>query len=221
MKKFNSSLVLLSGGLDSATCLYLAKQNSKKIFAISFDYSQRHKVELKKAKLLCKKLNIEHKIIKLQTGIFQNSSLTDKNIKVPKNFSSKEKIPNTYVPGRNILFLSFATSYAESKHIENIFIGVNSLDYSGYPDCRPEFIKSFQNMISIGTKSGEEKKTIQIQTPLVNLSKKEIILLAKKLKLPFSLTHSCYDPIGAKPCGICDSCLLRKKGFEEAGVLDE
>lgn len=220
MKKINSSLVLLSGGLDSATCLYLAKNISKKVYAISFDYSQRHKVELKKAKKLAKELNIEHRIIKLQTGIFQNSSLTDKKILVPKNFSSMEKIPNTYVPGRNILFLSFATSYAESKNIETIFIGVNSLDYSGYPDCRPEFIKSFQKMISIGTKSGEEKKTIQIKTPLVKLSKKEIILLANKLNVPFKLTHSCYDPNGEKPCGKCDSCLLRKKGFLEAGILD-
>jgi 7-cyano-7-deazaguanine synthase len=218
--KYTSSLVLLSGGLDSATCLYYAFQNSEKVYAISFDYSQRHKIELKKAKLLAKKLLIDHTIVKLQTGLFQNSSLTNKSILVPKNFNSKEKIPNTYVPGRNILFLSYATSFAESRNIENIFIGVNILDYSGYPDCRPEFIEAFQKMISIGTKSGEENKTIKIRMPLIKLTKKEIIIFGNKLGVPFSLTHSCYDPIQGKACHKCDACLLRSKGFAEAKLQD-
>jgi 7-cyano-7-deazaguanine synthase len=218
---FAHSIVLFSGGLDSTTCLYLALKKSKKVTALSFDYSQRHKIELKKAKQITKDLKLDHKIVKIETGIFQNSSLVQKSIQVPKNFSSKEKIPNTYVPGRNILFLSYATSLAEGIQADSIFIGVNSLDYSGYPDCRPKFISSFEKMITIGTKLGTQKKNLSIQTPLIKLTKKEIVILGKKLSVPFSKTHSCYDPKKGKPCGICDSCLLRKKGFEEAGILDK
>lgn len=220
MHKDKSALVLLSGGLDSATCLYLAKKENKKVFAISFDYSQRHKVELNKAKALTLITKVKHQIIKLNPVIFQNSSLVDKSKKVPGNFSSREKIPNTYVPGRNILFLSFAASYAESFGIDKIYIGVNALDYSGYPDCRPEFIESYQKMIRLGMKSGDENRAIKIITPLANMTKKEIVILAHSLKVPFGLTHSCYDPKKNKPCGICDSCLLRKKGFSEAGIKD-
>lgn len=223
MHKNNSkkgALVLFSGGLDSTTCLYYALKKTRNVVAVSFDYSQRHKVEIQKAKKITFLLGIPHTIVKIDPNIFRNTSLVNKEIKVPKNFSSKQKIPNTYVPGRNILFLSYATSIAEGLNLNEIYIGVNALDYSGYPDCRPNFIESFQRMISIGTKSGDEKKTIQIKTPLLHLSKKEIVILANKLKVPFSMTHSCYDPIKGKACGICDSCLLRNKGFEEAGVKD-
>lgn len=219
-KKSNGALVLFSGGLDSTTCLYYALNQNKNLTAVSFDYSQRHKIEIKKAKKITSLLKIPHTIVKINPEIFRNTSLVNREIKVPKNFSSTQKIPNTYVPGRNILFLSYATSIAEGLGLSEIYIGVNALDYSGYPDCRPDFIKAFQHAISIGTKSGDEKKSIQIKTPLLHLSKKEIVLLAKKLKVPFSMTHSCYDPIKGKACGKCDSCLLRKKGFEEANVLD-
>ena len=219
--KPNGALVLFSGGLDSTTCLYYALQKHKKVVVVSFDYSQRHKIEIRKAKKISSLLKIPHQIVKINPAIFRNTSLVNKEIKVPKNFSSTQKIPNTYVPGRNILFLSYATSIAEGLGLNEIYIGVNALDYSGYPDCRPEFIKEFQNVISIGTKSGDEKHTIKIQTPLLHLSKKEIVLLGQKLKVPFHKTHSCYDPIRGKACGKCDSCLLRKKGFEDAGVLDK
>lgn len=219
--KTKGALVLFSGGLDSTTCLYFALKKHRTVVAVSFDYSQRHKVEIQKAKKIISLLKIPHSIVKINPEIFRNTSLVNKEIKVPKNFSSNKKIPNTYVPGRNILFLSYATSIAEGLGLNEIYIGVNALDYSGYPDCRPEFIEAFQKAISIGTKSGDEKKAIQIQTPLLHLSKKEIVLLGSKLKVPFAMTHSCYDPVKGKACGKCDSCLLRKKGFEEAGVLDK
>ena len=224
MKKKSDSkgaLVLFSGGLDSTTCLYYALKEHKNVVAVSFDYSQRHKIEIQKAKKISSQLKIPHSIVKINSEIFRNTSLVNRDIKVPKNFSSTKKIPNTYVPGRNILFLSFATSIAEGLGLSEIFIGVNALDYSGYPDCRPDFINAFQKAITIGTKSGDEKRAIRIQTPLLHLSKKEIVLLANKLKGPFGMTHSCYDPIKGKACGKCDSCLLRKKGFEEAGVMDK
>lgn len=220
-KKTDGALVLFSGGLDSTTCLYFAKQKHANLVVVSFDYSQRHKIEIQKAKKISSLLNIPHQIVKINPEIFQNTSLVDKKLKVPKNFSSSDKIPNTYVPGRNILFLSYATSIAEGLGLSDIYIGVNALDYSGYPDCRPDFIDAFQKAISLGTKSGEEKRTIKIQTPLLHLTKKDIVILAQKLKVPFSMTHSCYDPIKGKACGKCDSCLLRKKGFEEAGVIDK
>ncbi len=219
-KEKKGALVLFSGGLDSTTCLYYALSKNKTVTAVSFDYSQRHKIEIEKAKKLTVLLKIPHIIVKINPEIFRNTSLVNREIKVPKNFSSTQKIPNTYVPGRNILFLSYATSIAEGLGLSEIYIGVNALDYSGYPDCRPEFIKAFQQAIAIGTKSGDEKKAIQIKTPLLHLSKKEIVILGNKLKVPFSMTHSCYDPVKGKACGKCDSCLLRRKGFLEAGIED-
>lgn len=224
------AVVLLSGGLDSTTCLYLAKKDMDKVYAISFDYGQKHSIELKRAKKIAKSQNIEHTIIKIQSELFQGTSLTDPNIKVPKDslntHLNNNTIPNTYVPGRNILFLSYATSFAESRKAGRIFIGVNALDYSGYPDCRPEFIKAYQKMIDLGTKSGAsndaKKNSIQIITPLIHLTKREIVILAAHLGVPFKDTISCYDPDlqTGKPCGKCDSCILRKKGFAEAGILD-
>lgn len=217
----SKSLVLFSGGLDSTTCLYQAIFESKEVIALTFYYDQRHFIEIEKAKAIAEKNKIEHIILKIDSEIFLGSSLTNKNLEIAKNFSYKENIPNTYVPGRNILFLSYAVSLAEGRKFNKIYIGVNSLDYSGYPDCRPEFIDAFQKAIQLGTKSGVDDTPIQIVTPLIKLSKKEIVLLGSKLNVPFGMTHSCYDPVGGKPCGICDSCLLRKKGFEEAEIRDE
>ncbi len=235
--KSSGAVVLLSGGLDSATCLYLAakkyglgKKNRLPLIALSFHYQQKHKIELTKAKALTKALNIPHLIQKLDPHFFQGSSLTDFSIKVPKNQTPTDKhlrkpnqssIPNTYVPARNTLFLSFALALAEGSGYSDIYIGVNALDYSGYPDCRPEFIEAFRSVVNLGTKKGlSTNDKIRIETPLIELSKKEIILLANKLGVPFYLTHSCYDPIKGKPCGKCDSCYLREKGFLEAGLKD-
>jgi 7-cyano-7-deazaguanine synthase len=225
-----SAVVLLSGGLDSTTCLYLAKSQMENVYALSFDYGQRHSIELKRAKKIASNLEIPHFIVKIPSELFQGSSLVDHKIQVPKLSLEKhiyqKEIPNTYVPGRNILFLSYALSFAESRNLNRIFIGVNALDYSGYPDCRPEFIQAFQTMADLGTKSGVKSRkntsSIQIISPLIQLSKKEIVLLAAHLGVPFHQTISCYDPNPktGKPCGKCDSCLLRKKGFEDAGLLD-
>ncbi|MCZ8341442.1 MAG: 7-cyano-7-deazaguanine synthase QueC [Leptospira sp.] len=238
MSKPKGAVVLLSGGLDSTTCLYIAARDlgypiQKKIpiIALSFDYSQKHKIELTKSKKIAKELGISHFIQKLDPNFFLGSSLTEKKIRVPKNKikiqdllpTNKDlEIPNTYVPGRNILFLSFALSLAEGHGYDSIYIGVNALDYSGYPDCRPEFIDAFQKMANLGTKKGilGGKDSIQIRTPLLNLNKKEIIQKGIEVGAPLHLTHSCYDPIQGKPCGKCDSCILRKKGFLEVGIED-
>ncbi|PJZ71588.1 7-cyano-7-deazaguanine synthase QueC [Leptospira perolatii] len=215
------AVVLFSGGLDSTTCLYKAIKDGYNPTALSFDYGQRHKIELKSAKKIAKMLGITHLIQKLQPELFKGSSLTERKLKVPKNALDYSHIPNTYVPGRNILFLSFAVSLAEGIGADSLYIGVNALDYSGYPDCRPEFLQAYSEAIAKGTKSGVEGKPIQIKAPLQYLSKKEIILLGDSLGVPFSLTHSCYDPVNGAPCGKCDSCLLRKKGFQEAGIPEK
>ncbi|WP_036096013.1 7-cyano-7-deazaguanine synthase QueC [Leptospira weilii] len=217
----NKAVVLLSGGLDSTTCLYQAIADGKQIQALSFDYGQRHKIELSYAKKITRKLGIPHTIQKLKPELFLGSSLTQKSIRVPKNSLGKDEIPNTYVPGRNILFLSFAVSLAEGTGSDSIYIGVNAMDYSGYPDCRPEFIQMYERAIQLGTKKGNQGSPIQIVTPLQNLSKKEIVLLGNQLKVPFHLTFSCYDPKNGKACGKCDACLLRKKGFQETGVSEK
>ncbi|TGK01424.1 7-cyano-7-deazaguanine synthase QueC [Leptospira langatensis] len=219
--KLPKAVVLFSGGLDSTTCLYKAIQDGYSPTALSFDYNQKHKEELRSAKKIAKLLGIPHLIQKLQPDFFQGSSLTEKKIRVPKNALGHTKIPNTYVPGRNILFLSFGVSLAEGISAERLYIGVNALDYSGYPDCRPEFIKAYAEAIRLGTKMGAEGNPLEICTPLQYLDKKEIVLLGSRLGVPFSLTHSCYDPIQGKPCGKCDSCLLRKKGFQEAGIPEK
>ena len=226
------SIVLFSGGLDSTTCLFWAlkknSQNPNSILALSFDYHQKHSIELQKAKAIAKELRIQHLIFRLDARLFLGSSLVDKTIRVPKNkvdaHTRNQTIPNTYVPGRNLLLLSHAVSLAEGKGAKEVIIGVNALDYSGYPDCRPAFIQSFQKTSELGTKQGVETKQkdkIRIVTPLQEMTKKEIIVLGKKLQVPFSKTHSCYDPVRGKPCGTCDSCILRKRGFEEAGILDK
>lgn len=220
-KKSNKALVLLSGGLDSSVVLSVCQDKGYDIYAISFDYGQRHKVELEYAKFQATFFNcISHEVFKME--FYGGSALTD-DIKVPKNrdsHSMSKDIPVTYVPSRNIVFLSFASGYAECHDIDNIFIGVNAIDYSGYPDCRKNFIDNFEKLINKSTKKGIEGSKFKINTPLINLSKKDIIKLGHKNGVDFSMTSSCYSPKLKKNCGVCDSCLLRKQGFEEAGLRD-
>jgi 7-cyano-7-deazaguanine synthase len=221
------AVILLSGGLDSATVTAVAKNDNYALYGLSFNYGQRHDIELKMAKKIAKEYQFtDHKIINIETNIFQNNALTDKNIKVPKNrddIGKENDIPITYVPARNILFLSYALSYAESRNINNIFIGVNILDYSGYPDCRPEFIDIFEKMANIGT-AFAAKKPFKIHTPLIELSKAEIIASGLKFGVNYANAHSCYDPIYANnqyyACGKCDSCILRLEGFSKNNSKD-
>jgi 7-cyano-7-deazaguanine synthase len=219
------AVCLLSGGLDSATCLALARRDGYECYALSFDYGQRHRIELDAAARVAQALGAKrHIVAKIGLDAFGGSALTD-SIEVPKGRSAGEMgngIPVTYVPARNTIFLSFALAWGEVLGTGNIFIGVNALDYSGYPDCRPEFIQAYERMANLATKAGVEGTArVQIHTPLLRLSKGEIVALAKDLGVPFGLTHSCYDPdANGRPCGACDSCLLRRKGFEEAGVED-
>jgi len=219
------AVCLLSGGLDSSTCLALARRNGFECHALSFDYGQRHRVELECAGRVATSLGVaDHRVVHFDLRQFGGSALTS-DIAVPKGRSAAEmggSIPITYVPARNTIFLSFALAWAETLEASDIFIGVNALDYSGYPDCRPEYIEAFERMANLATKAGVEGRTrIKVHTPLIQLSKAEIVKLAAGLGLDFKLTHSCYDPDAAgHPCGACDSCLLRRKGFEEAGLVD-
>lgn len=216
---------MLSGGLDSATCLALARDQGYEVYALSFDYGQRHRIELEAARKVAGSVGVtEHRVVKIDLRAFGGSALTDE-IAVPKERDAaamSNGIPITYVPARNTIFLSFALAYAEVREAEDIFIGVNAVDYSGYPDCRPEFIRAFETMANLATKAGVEGRTkIRIQTPLQHMSKAEIIRKAVECGLDLSLTHSCYDPaLDGKPCGACDSCLLRRKGFAETGLAD-
>ncbi len=216
------AIILLSGGLDSAVTFLIAKKELgfNEIFALTFDYGQRHRVEIENAKKLAEKYSAkQHIILNLPLNQIGGSALTDINIEVPEGKVDRVEIPVTYVPARNLIFLSYATAIAEVNNIFDIFIGVNFIDYSGYPDCRPEFIKSFENTINIGTKAGVEGNKFKIHTPLIKMTKKEIILKGKELGLDFNLTHSCYNPDkNGNPCGKCDSCVLRIKGFKEAGL---
>jgi 7-cyano-7-deazaguanine synthase len=219
------AVCLLSGGLDSATCLAYARREGFESYALSFDYGQRHSVELDCARRIAEALGAsDHRVAKIDLRIFGHSALTD-DIAVPKGRDEagmSQGIPITYVPARNTIFLSFALAWAEVLEANDIFIGVNALDYSGYPDCRPEFIQAFERMSNLATRTGVEGTTkITIRTPLIALSKADIVRLGLDLGVPFGLTHSCYDPDGSgRPCGECDSCLLRAKGFREAGITD-
>jgi 7-cyano-7-deazaguanine synthase len=225
MNRKLKAVCLLSGGLDSATCLAYALQENYECHALSFDYGQRHRVELEAAARVAAALGAaQHRIVKVDLRAFGGSALTA-DIPVPKDRSSGEMgqgIPITYVPARNTIFLSFALAWAEVLEASDILIGVNAIDYSGYPDCRPEYIEAFERMANLATRSGVEGRTrVRIHTPLIRLSKAEIVRLGASLGLDFSLTHSCYDPgEGGRPCGACDSCLLRRKGFAEAGMED-
>jgi 7-cyano-7-deazaguanine synthase len=217
MKK---AVVLVSGGLDSATALAMASAEGYDCFALSFDYGQRHRFELEAAKKVAGQFNVlEHKVIHLSLDDIGGSALTDEAIAIPE--SPTEGIPVTYVPARNTVFLSLALGWAEVLDAEAIYIGVNAVDYSGYPDCRPEYIEAFQNMAALATRAGVEGKPVQIKTPLISLSKAEIIMAGTRLGVDYAQTVSCYaaDDNGAA-CGKCDSCRLRKAGFEAANIPD-
>jgi 7-cyano-7-deazaguanine synthase len=219
------AVCLLSGGLDSSTCLAYARREGFETYCLSFDYGQRHRIEMQSAARVAAALGAAaHRTAVIDLRAFGHSALTD-DIAVPHNRNEAQMstgIPITYVPARNTIFLSFALAWAEVLQSSDIFIGVNALDYSGYPDCRPEFIEAFERMANLATKAGVEGVTkIRIHTPLLQLSKAGIVRLAGELALPFELTHSCYDPDpDGHPCHECDSCLLRAKGFREAGVID-
>ena len=217
-------MVLLSGGLDSTTALAVARSAGYELYAMSFRYGQRHSLELESAGRVARAMDVEkHLIADFDLRAIGGSALTDQ-IEVPKERGAEEiasGIPVTYVPARNTVFLSFALAWAEVLGAQDIFIGVNALDYSGYPDCRPEYIEAFEKMANLATKAGVEGRLrLKIHTPLIAMTKAEIIQNGLRLGVDYSLTHSCYDPIDGVACGKCDSCLLRLKGFAEAGATD-
>lgn len=215
------AVVLLSGGLDSCTCMAVAANAGYELYPISFDYHQRHSIELTGAKEIAKFYGApRHLIIDTNMDSIGGSALTDEKIDVPEGDVERTTVPPTYVPARNMIFLSYAVGYAEVLGAAHVYIGVNSVDYSGYPDCRPEFIARFQTLADYATKAtAVDGKKIIIETPLQNLGKKEIIELGTRLHAPLHLTHSCYNG-GEKACGVCDSCKLRLRGFKEAGLED-
>ncbi len=221
------AILLLSGGLDSTTTLAIAKDEGYYIYALSFAYGQKHEYELSAAKKIAKKMGVaEHRVITIDLGGFGGSALTESGLDVPKDRDAatmSHGIPITYVPARNTVFLSFALAWAEVLKAHDIFIGVNALDYSGYPDCRPEFIKSFEQTANLATAYGVEGgERIKIHTPLISLTKAEIIKKGFELNVDYSLTTSCYDPsVEGKACGHCDACQLRLKGFRENGITDQ
>ena len=223
-QQMKRGVVLLSGGVDSTTTLAIAITEGYDAYALSFDYGQRHKIEIDFARRVANSLGArEHRVAKIDLRVFGGSALTD-DLDVPKKRSENEiadGIPVTYVPARNTIFLAYALAWSEVISAYDIFIGVNAIDYSGYPDCRPEFIEGFENVANLGTKAGVEGKRFRIHTPLIKLSKAEIIRKAVELGVDLSLSHSCYDPSSeGLACGECDSCLLRLKGFREAGIKD-
>jgi 7-cyano-7-deazaguanine synthase len=216
-------VVLLSGGLDSTTAAAWAKAQGHDVYALSFDYGQRHKKELERAKAVAAALGAkEHKVLRLPIGELGHSALTDRSIAVPdapRGSAIGAAIPSTYVPARNTVFLSFALGYAEVVGAEAIVIGANALDYSGYPDCRPEYLEAFERLANLATKAGVEGRTVKVLAPLLHMSKRDIVETARRLKAPIAQTWSCYRG-GRVPCGTCESCVLRAKGFAEAGVPD-
>ena len=219
----SKAVILLSGGLDSTTCLAIAKNQGFELYALTFNYGQRHDFELKSAQKIVDQYQVKnHSVVDIDLAQFGGSALTDE-IDVPKDRSESEMtdIPLTYVPARNTVFLSLALAWAETLNAFDIFIGVNALDYSGYPDCRPEYIAAFEKTANLATKAGISGASFKIHTPLINMKKSEIILSGLQLGVDYSLTSSCYDPLkDGVPCGHCDACILRLKGFQEADTLD-
>ncbi len=226
MASERSAVVLLSGGLDSATALAIAIHEGYRAHALSFRYGQRHAVELAAARRVAEKLGAaEHEIVDIDLRPFGGSALTDDAIPVPHHDRAAEldteSIPITYVPARNTIFLSFALAWAEVLGAEDVFLGVSAVDYSGYPDCRPEYIAAYEAMANLATKAGVEgRQHLTIHTPLITLSKAQTIQRGLELGVDYGLTHSCYDPVDTRPCGTCDSCLLRARGFAELGLTD-
>ncbi len=217
------AVVLLSGGLDSSTVLYLAKSEGHSCYALSFDYQQRHRRELQAASEIATAAGaIAHQVVSFDLSLWGGSALTDRQIDLPQHrnlTAMSESIPITYVPARNTIFLSFALAYAEAIAADRVYIGVNALDYSGYPDCRPDYIDAMRSVFRLGTKQGREGEPIEIITPLIDLKKTEIVRLGDRLGVPWDKTWSCYsaNPV---PCGVCDSCLLRAAAFAELGRSD-
>ncbi len=219
------AVVLLSGGLDSTTVLAIAQSQNFNCSCLSFRYGQRQTIELEKAAKICKLMGVQkHLILNLDLKIIGGSALTSE-IPVPKDrdfLEMDQDIPVTYVPGRNIIFLSHALAWAEVLGAKDIFLGINAVDYSGYPDCRPNFLESFEQMANLGTKAGSQGNSFKLHAPLIKLTKKEIIEKGLSLQVDYSLTHSCYDPTGeGASCGRCDACRLRLKGFRDAGLDDK
>jgi 7-cyano-7-deazaguanine synthase len=212
------AVVLLSGGVDSATALALAKSEGHEAYALTIDYGQRHAVEIESAKKVAESVGVaQHRILRMDLAPFAGSALTGDGV-VPKDRTSRgADIPVTYVPARNLIFLSCAAAWAETLGARDIFIGVSSVDYSGYPDCRPDFVESFQRTVNVATKAGVEGESITVHAPFLEMSKADVVRRGRELGLDYSLTHSCYDPgPGGGACGRCDSCLIRRKAFEEA-----
>jgi 7-cyano-7-deazaguanine synthase len=225
MNEQRRAVILLSGGIDSTTTLAIAIAEGYEAYTLSFNYGQRHQIETETARRVADSLGAkEHRLANIDLRVFGGSALTDDDVDVPKQRPELEiaqGIPITYVPARNTIFLAYALAWAEVIPARDIFLGVNAIDYSGYPDCRPEFIEAFENLANLGTKAGVEGRRFQIHTPLIKFSKAEIIRKAVEFGVDLSLTHSCYDPLPqGLACGECDSCLLRLKGFREAGLKD-
>jgi 7-cyano-7-deazaguanine synthase len=222
----DKAVVLLSGGLDSATTLAIAKHSGFSLYALTFRYGQRHQCEVEGARQIAKSIGVvEHKVIPIDMGGIGGSALTDLTMEVPKDregLGDSDQIPLTYVPARNTIFLSYALAWAEVLGAFDIFLGVNATDFSGYPDCRHDYIQAFGKMANLATAAGTQKKgTFQIHTPIINMTKGQTILAGMKLGMDYSLTHSCYDPDRqGRSCGRCDSCRIRLKGFRDAGLKD-
>jgi 7-cyano-7-deazaguanine synthase len=217
-------VVLLSGGLDSSTCLAVACAEGFEAHALSVDYGQRHRGELTRARRIAQEIGAAaHRVVRVDLSTFGGSALTDAAIAVPKGRSERRigaGIPVTYVPARNTVLLGLALAHAETIGAHDIFLGVNAIDYSGYPDCRPAFVRAFERLAAVATKAGVDGARFRIRTPLLRLSKAGIVKLGTRLGVPYGITLSCYDPIRGRACGTCDACALRRKGFAEAGVAD-
>jgi 7-cyano-7-deazaguanine synthase len=223
-KRAPRAVILLSGGLDSSTCLAIARSEGLEVHALSVNYGQRHQGELARARRVARALGAAgHRVVRVDLSAFGGSALTDPAIAVPKGRSRHEmarSIPVTYVPARNTVLLALALAHAETLGAEEIWVGVNAIDYSGYPDCRPAFLRAFERLARVATKAGVEGKPLSIKAPLLRLSKGQIVRLGTRLGVPYRMTMSCYDPVRGRACGQCDACALRRKGFAEAGVPD-
>lgn len=218
------AVVLLSGGLDSATCLAVARSEGLEAHALSVDYGQRHAGELQRARRIARALGAAgHRVVRVDLAAFGGSALTDGAIAVPKGRTARDRahgIPVTYVPARNTVLLSLALADAETLGAEDVFVGVNAIDYSGYPDCRPAFLRAFERLAAVATRAGVEGGRLRIRAPLLRLSKAGIVRLGTRLGVPYRMTLSCYDPVQGRACGRCDACDIRRRGFAEAGVPD-
>ena len=224
MARRRKAVVLLSGGLDSATCLAVVLARGFEAHSLSVDYGQRHRGEVARARRLARAMGASsHRVVRVELSSFGGSALTDRAIAVPKDRrlgGARASIPVTYVPARNTVLLGLAMAYAETLGAADVFIGVNAVDYSGYPDCRPAFLRAFERLARVATRAGVEGRRLRLHAPLLRLSKAEIVRLGTRLGVPYRLTSSCYDPSKGRACGRCDACQLRRRGFQEAGLPD-